>query len=145
MRTPIANQSGFSLLEILVALTLLALAGTFVAGKVFDSLQEGYVKSTKIQMSSLRSSLEEYRRHCNQYPTSAQGLDALLAKPTTAPECPNYPTSGILEGSKIPLDPWGRQYGYESDGSKYVITSFARDGKEGGENQFDKDIRSDEL
>jgi general secretion pathway protein G len=145
MRTPINNQAGFSLVEILVALTLLALAGTFVATKVFDTLQEGYVKNTKIQISGFRTSLEEFRRHCNQFPTTQQGLEALISKPSVAPDCQNYPPSGILNANKVPLDAWGRPYQYESDGTKYVITSLGRDGKEGGENLFDKDIRSDEL
>ena len=144
MRMPTTNQAGFSLVEILVSLTLLALAGTFVATKVFDSLQEGYIRGTKIQISNFRTSLEEYRRHCNQFPTTQQGLDALISKPSVAPDCPNYPPSGILNANKVPLDAWNRPYIYESDGSKYVITSLGRDGKEGGDG-FDKDIRSDEL
>jgi len=138
------NQKGFSLLEILVALTLIALGGAFVMGKYFDNLQEGYVKSTGIQIANFRTLLEDFRRHCNQSPTTAQGLDALVAKPSVAPECPNYPPSGIMNTNKVPMDPWGRPYNYESDGTKVLIWSLARDGKEGGES-FDKDIRSDEL
>ncbi|NUM89611.1 MAG: type II secretion system major pseudopilin GspG [Bdellovibrionales bacterium] len=138
------NQKGFSLLEILVALTLIALGGAFVMGKYFDNLQEGYVKSTGIQIANFKTLLEDFRRHCNQYPTTAQGLDALVTKPSVAPECPNYPPSGIMNTNKVPMDPWGRPYNYESDGTKVLIWSLARDGKEGGEG-FDKDIRSDEL
>ncbi len=144
MRLPTTNQAGFSLVEILVSLTLLALAGTFVATKVFDSLQEGYQKNARIQISGFRTALEEFRRHCNQFPTTQQGLESLISKPSVAPDCSNYPPSGILNLNKVPLDPWNNQYIYESDGNKYTITSLGRDKKEGGDG-FDKDIRSDEL
>ena len=64
LNTLARNQKGFSLIEILIALTLLALAGTFVVGKFFDSLYEGQVSSTKIQMSNLEARLKEFRRKC---------------------------------------------------------------------------------
>ena len=76
------SQAGMSLIEILIALTLLALAGTFVGGRVFEQLQEGKVSSAKIQIKSLSDRLKEFRRDCNFLPTTDQGLDALIEKPT---------------------------------------------------------------
>ena len=133
------SSGGFSLIEILIALTLLGLAGTFVAGRIFQSLHEGRVKSAKIQMSALADRLKEFRRKCNFYPNSEQGLDALIAKPTGGRECKNYPPDGFIDGDLIPEDPWGNEYFYESDGRKFNIVSYGADGIEGGE-EDDQDI-----
>lgn len=133
------SQRGFSLIEILVALTLLGLAGTFVAGKIFDQLHEGRVKSARIQMNSFKARLQEYRRKCGAYPTTDQGLEALISKPSTGRECKNYPPNGFIEGDSIPLDPWDNDYDYKSDGKTFDIISFGNDGIEGGEDQ-DTDI-----
>ncbi|MEI8348484.1 MAG: type II secretion system major pseudopilin GspG [Pseudomonadota bacterium] len=126
-------SAGFSLIEILIALTLLGLAGTFVAGKVFDMLHEGRVKAAKIQMNSLAERMKEFRRHCNFYPTTDQGLEALVTKPTGGRECKNYNPSGYLENNVVPKDPWDNDYVYESDGSTFNMHSFGDDGTEGGE------------
>jgi general secretion pathway protein G len=146
-KSPIANQDGMSLIEILIVITLMAVAGSFVMTKVFDRMQEGYQQAAKTQINAFKSDLENFRRYCNQYPTSEQGLEALFVKSTSAPECPNYPASGIMEGGKPPLDPWGRPYVYESpdSGKTYVVTSYGRDGKESGDpNSPDKDIKSND-
>lgn len=133
------KEQGFSLLEILIALTLLAVAGTFVAGKIFDQLHEGQVKSTKIQMTQLSDRLKEYRRHCNSYPTTDQGLEALVSKPTGGRECKRYAPNGYIDGDAVPVDPWDGDYQYESDGRKFNIWSLGPDGSEGGEGN-DADI-----
>lgn len=143
MKRTLRNQKGFSLMEILIVITLIAMGGTFVVGQLVARLDEGNVSGAKIQMQSFKQLLEDYRRYCNQYPTSDQGLEALVAKPTAAPDCPNYPAAGFLDG-KLPKDPWGHPYLYESDGTKYVISSYAKDGKEGGEGTS-ADIKSTDL
>ena len=141
---PIQNQRGMSILEILIALTLLGLAGTFVAGKVFENLQQGKVQTAQIQMKSLGDRLKEFRRDCGFYPTTDQGLDALIEKPTGARECKRYAPSGYIDGGKIPMDPWDAEYIYESDGKTYSIISLGADNAEGGEG-FDADINSKDL
>lgn len=132
------NQRGFSLIEILIALTLLAIAGTFVVGKFMDSLYEGQVKSTKIQMSNMEGLLKEFRRKCGFYPTSEQGLEALVTKPTSGRECKDYPPNGFIDGD-LPKDPWDGDFVYESDGRNYNIYSYGADGEPGGE-ETDADI-----
>ncbi len=139
LREGAKGQAGFSLIEILVALTLLGLAGTFVAGKIFDQLHEGRVKSARIQMNSFKARLQEFRRKCGAYPTSDQGLESLISKPSTGRECKNYPPNGFIEGDSIPLDPWDNDYVYQSDGKTFDIISYGNDGVEGGEDQ-DADI-----
>lgn len=138
------NNAGFSLAEILIGLTLLAIAGTFVAGKVFERLQEGQVNSAKIQIQNLGNLLKEFRRVCGVYPSSEQGLDALIEKPTGGRECTRYPSEGFIEGDKLPKDPWDAEFIYESDGRSYQIISYGADGLEGGEGA-DADINSADL
>ncbi len=131
--TVIKSQAGMTLIEILIALTLISLMGTFIAGRVFDSLEEGRVKSAQIQMKSLESLLKDFRRKCNFYPTTEMGLEALTSKPSGGRECKNYPPNGFLDGSEIPLDPWDMEYIYTSDGKTYNIMSYGNDNEEGGE------------
>jgi len=134
-----SSQSGFSLIEILIALALLAGAGTFVAGKIFDQLYEGQVESTKIQMSSLADRLKEFRRHCGSYPTTEQGLNALIEKPAGGRDCKRYNPGGYIEGGQLPKDPWDEDFIYESDGRKFNMFSLGQDRAEGGEDK-DADI-----
>ncbi|MBT3983346.1 MAG: type II secretion system major pseudopilin GspG [Bacteriovoracaceae bacterium] len=139
MKQILKSQQGFSLIEILIGLSLLAIAGTFVVGKIFDQLSEGKVSAARIQINSLKDRLNEFRRHCNYYPTTEQKLDALVEKPTTGKECKRYAPNGYIDGGEIPLDPWDNEYDYKSDGKKYTIVSFGEDGVEGGDG-FDTDI-----
>jgi general secretion pathway protein G len=140
----INNQKGLSLIEILIALTLIGIAGTFVVGQVNNRLQEGKVESARIQIQRLGETLKDYRRKCNIYPTSEQGLDALLNRPTGGRECKRYPPEGFIEGGKIPLDPWDNEFFYESDGRTFTIISYGADGAEGGDG-FDADINSNDM
>lgn len=138
------SQRGMSLIEILIAITLLGVVGTLVVTNVIDSLREGEVNSTKIQIKSLGNILIDYKRKCGLYPTSDQGLDALVEAPTSGKECKRYPPNGFIKDNRIPEDPWGNEFIYESDGRKYVITSLGVDGIEGGEGP-DADLVSTEL
>lgn len=138
------SQAGMSLIEILIALTLLALAGTFVGGKVFEQLQEGKVSSARIQIKSLADRLKEFRRDCNFLPTTDMGLDALINKPEGGRECKRYAPGGYIEGGKVPLDPWDTEFIYESDGKTFTIKSLGADNAEDGEGP-DADINSKDL
>lgn len=133
-----------SLIEILIALTLLALAGTFVGGRVFEQLQEGKVSSAKIQMKSIADRLKEFRRDCNFLPTTDMGLDALINKPEGGRDCKRYAPGGYIDGGKVPLDPWDAEFIYESDGKTFEIISLGADNAEGGEGS-DADIKYSEI
>lgn len=138
-KTFVRNQRGFSLIEILIALTLLALAGTFVVGKFMDQLAEGQVNSARIQMSNLEARLKEFRRKCGFYPTTDQGLEALVTKPSGGRECKDYPQAGFIDGDQVPKDPWDADFVYESDGKTYNIYSYGADREAGGDGS-DADI-----
>ncbi len=140
----IKSQRGMSLVEILIALTLLGIAGTFVVGQVIQNLNEGQVQSTKIQIQKLGDILRDYRRKCGRYPTTEQGLDALVNAPTAGKLCKRYPPNGFIDG-KVPVDPWETEFIYESDGKRYEIISLGADMEEGGEDEYDKDISSKDL
>lgn len=135
------GQAGFTLMEMLIVIALIGLMGSFVAVKVMDRFDKAKVDSTKIQMKQLGVILEDFRRVCGFYPTTDQGLDALVKKPDGRP-CPNYEPEGFVK--KVPNDAWDRPFSYMSDGNKYQVKSLGRDGQEGGEG-YDKDITSDEL
>ncbi|MBP9674235.1 MAG: type II secretion system major pseudopilin GspG [Bacteriovoracaceae bacterium] len=143
------GSAGFSLMEILIVLTLMGVVIGFVGTNLSNKLQEGRISSAKIQIKSFEDLLKNYDRDCNQFPTTEQGLMALVEKSTQGPECANYSMGGYLDSSrskegKVPLDPWGNDYAYESDGKTFVIISYGKDGEEGGE-KFDADIRSTDL
>lgn len=147
-QTLLKSQRGMSLIEILIVISLMAVIGTIAATKVLDSMQDGYRGTAKTQIAAMKDMMQQYYRYCNHYPTTEQGLDALVAKPTSGPECPNYPASGIISDGRVPKDPWGNAYDYQSpDGGKtFIITSFGRDGKENGDKGTpDEDIHSNDL
>ena len=127
------SQRGFSLIEILIALTLLGIVGTFVATNIFSQLQEGQVKAASIQMGNFGNALKEFRRKCAFYPTTDQGLAALLSKPSGGRECKAYPPNGILGEEVLPQDPWNNDYEYASDGKTFTITSYGPDQEPGTE------------
>jgi general secretion pathway protein G len=133
------SQHGMSIIEILIALTLLAIGGAFMGTKIFERFHEGKVSAARIQMRNLANSLKDYKRHCSTYPTTEQGLEALVSKPSAGKECKRYAPGGYIEGDEVPMDPWDFPYVYSSDGKKFNIISYGQDNEEGGEGQ-DADI-----
>ena len=88
--------------------------------------------------------LREYKRKCGRYPTTDQGLDALIAAPTSGKTCKRYPPNGFIDGN-LPVDPWDTEFDYTSDGKRYELISYGADEEEGGEDEADKDISSKDL
>jgi general secretion pathway protein G len=137
------NQAGFSLIEMLIVIALMAMAATFVTINVMRKFDAAKVDSTKIQMRQLGVILEDFRRVCGFYPTMEQGLDALIHQPSGR-ECKNYDPEGFIQGGKVPRDSWDNEFIYISDGNKFEIKSLGSDRKEGGTG-FDKDLSSNEM
>ncbi len=134
------NNKGFSLLEILIAITLVGVVGGFVATNLFGQLEEGKVSSAINQIRGLRANLMDYKRNCNRYPSTLEGLIE------NTDGCKRFRPGGYMaQGTEeAPLDPWGEPYAYESDGRKYTIISYGADSTEGGDG-FDADINSNDL
>lgn len=135
------GNRGFSLIEMLIVIALMGLVGTFVATNVMRRYEEAKFNATKVQMRQLGTILDDFRRVCGFYPTTDQGLEALVKAPSGR-ECKNYDPEGFIK--KVPKDGWDRDFIYESDGNKYILKSNGGDGKAGGDS-FDKDISSEDL
>ena len=126
-------------MEILIALTLLGIIGTLVTVNVLEKLEEGRIKTANLQMASLSAALKEYKRKCGIYPTTEQGLEALISKPTGGRECKNYPPNGFLseEFSEIPADPWDEPYYYGISGRKKLPNLHLWAGSDGGWGRYE--------
>ena len=129
-RSPKSRERGFTLVEILVVITIIALIMSLVGPRVLNYLTESKVKAAKIQMQSFSSALDLLYLDTGRYPSSAEGLNTLV-KPTSAMAGWNGP---YLKGGSVPNDPWGKPYVYRSpaERSKYEIMSYGADGQEGG-------------
>ena len=136
-------KKGFTLLEILMVIALLGIILTIVGRKAMNSFSRSKTQASRIMMKQLESNLEAYRLDCNRYPTTEQGLKALMEAPSSAPVCKNYNPDGYLEGAKkLPEDAWGNPLQYTcDDGVHYVIKSLGLDGLEGGDGE-NKDLLS---
>lgn len=135
------KTAGFSLIEMLIVIALMALVGTFVASNVIRKFDKAKVDATQIQIKQLGVILDDFRRVCGFYPTTDQGLDALIKAPGGR-ECKNYDPEGFIKEKKVPKDAWNNDFVYESDGNHYVLKSLGRDGKPDG-SDLDADISSD--
>jgi type II secretion system protein G len=139
MTRNILNEKGFTLLEILVVLAILSLLVAYVAPKLIGYTDDARVDSAKMQIGSFVSALKLFRNDNGFYPTTEQGLEALVSKPTVGREPKKYRSAGYMD--KIPLDPWGNPYVYISPGVQgdMDVISLGADGVEGG-GGFDADI-----
>jgi general secretion pathway protein G len=125
-----AASAGFTLVELLVVLTIISLILGLAGPRVLGYLGESRVKTAKLQIESLGSALDLFYLDGGRYPTSAEGIDALVQRPSSV-EMWNGP---YLKGGKVPLDPWGNAYRYRAPGERapYEIVSYGSDGREGG-------------
>ena len=126
------NESGFSLIELMIVVAILGLLIGIVGPKVMNSFEQAKVETTRVNMKNLTSTLKTYLLDCGSYPTTEQGLDALITKPTTGHECKNYAPTGYLDKKSVPKDAWDMEYIYTSDGNAFEIKSLGKDKKEGG-------------
>ena len=133
----VKNNRGFSLVEIMIVFVLIGIIATFMGNRLFGGLDKAKVKNAKAMIQRLADALEMYNTDCSSYPTSEQGLKALISEPQGEPPCEAWGPDSYLK--KIPKDPWGRDYIYESDGIEFNITSFGKDKRQGG-SKFGKDI-----
>jgi general secretion pathway protein G len=138
-------QSGFSLIEIMIAITILGLVMALVGTNVIEKLDEAKVTTTKNQIRALEASLQDYYRHNGSYPTTDQGLDALVEKPTTGKIPKNWNPDCYIEKCRLPLDAWDNDFIYKcDDGFKFEIISLGAGGQEGGDG-FAADVSSKDL
>ncbi|GGP27573.1 type II secretion system major pseudopilin GspG [Silvimonas amylolytica] len=136
-----AAQRGFTLIEILVVITILAILGALIVPKIMDRPNDARVVAAKQDIRSVIQALKLYKLDNGRYPTTEQGLKALVEKPSATPAPTNWKTGGYLE--KLPKDPWGNDYVYLNPGlhGEIDVMSYGADGQSGGEG-YDADIGS---
>jgi general secretion pathway protein G len=135
-----SSNAGFTLIEIMAVVLIIGLLSTIVGVSIFAQVDKGRVTSASVQISNLESVLELYRMDNARYPTTEQGLDALINETDGAK---NFPPGGYLQKRRIPEDPWGNPYEYEQPGQNnthsFDLWSYGADGKPGGDG-VDADI-----
>ena len=134
-------QRGFTLVEIMVVVVIIGILGALVVPKLLGRTGESRVTAAKVDISTLNQALKLYKLDNQRYPTTEQGLQALIQKPTSGPAANGWKAGGYLE--KLPKDPWGNPYQYLSPGmhGEVDVFSFGADGQPGGEGE-DADVGS---
>ncbi len=130
------QQAGFTLVEIMVVVIIIGLLAGIVVPNVMDNLDKANVQKARADFSSLQTALKLYRIDNFNFPTTEQGLEALVTKTSIAPVPRNFKASGYIDN--LNKDPWGNEYQYMSPGEggkDYDIYSLGADGVSGGEGQ----------
>ena len=142
MRSALAR--GFTLIEIMVVVVIMGILAALVVPKLMGRTDDARVTAARQDIATIMQSLKLYKLDNQRYPTTEQGLKALIEKPTTGPEARGWKTGGYLD--KLPKDPWGNAYQYLSPGIKGEVDvfSYGADGQSGGAGN-DADIGSWEL
>lgn len=136
-----ARQRGFTLLEVMVVMVILGILAALVVPKIIGRPDEARVLAARQDIASLMQALKLYRLDNLRYPTTEHGLQALAARPSSAPVPPNWKAGGYLD--RLPKDPWGNPYQYLNPGvqGEIDVYSLGADGAPGGERN-DADIGS---
>ncbi len=139
--TPHRSAAGFSLIEILIVVVIIGILASFVVVNVVGRDDDARVVAAKNDVAVFMSALALYRLDNGVYPSSEQGLPALIRKPEVGEPPRNWKIGGYIK--KLPTDPWGRDYQYLNPGihGEVDVFTFGKDGKTGGEG-FDADIGS---
>ena len=144
VKKEIKRHRGFSFIEVMVVIIILGLLSSIVGVYLFDSAEKAKVDATKTQIKGLETALDLYRLHNSRYPSSEQGLKALLEKPEVGLIPKNW-NGPYWRGNNIPEDGWGTPFRFVSEnGNEYEIISLGADGIDGGAD-LDADISSSEL
>ena len=129
------NRGGFTLIEIMVVIVILAMLAALVGPRLMGRTDDAKVTDAKVQIKNIETALKLYKLDNGSYPSTEQGLDALVSKPAVGVIPKSYKDGGYLESKKLPKDPWGNDYLYVSPGEHgdYDLFSYGTDGAKGGE------------
>lgn len=125
------HARGFSLIEIMVVLVIIAIMASIVAPQILGNQETAQLKKAAVDIQSLESAIERYKLQTNIFPTTEQGLDALVSEPQIDPMPRNYPAQGFIK--RLPQDPWGNDYQLISPGEVGLVDifSYGPDGEPG--------------
>jgi len=135
------TRKGFTMIELMAVLIILGLLFTLVATRVADQIDKARVTTTKANLKSLHTAINQFKMDTGRFPTEDEGLNALIEQPS---DVIDYPPGGYLETTEVTQDGWGQEFYYELDpesGKPFVIISWGADGEEGGEG-YDGDLYS---
>lgn len=131
------KQSGFTLIEIMVVVVIIGILASVVVPRIMDNPDKARTAKAKNDIRALESAMDLYRLDNFTYPSTDEGLDALITSPSSSPA--NWKQGGYIK--KLNNDPWGNDYLYDNEGGNVVIYTYGADGSEGGEGPS-KDISS---
>src|SRR5688572_2714825 len=120
---------GFTLIEVMVVVVILGILAAIIVPKIMSRPEQARIVKVKQDLLAIQSGLDLYKLDNGRYPTTDQGLDALVKKPTTSPIPANWKSEGYLQ--QLPNDPWGESYQYTNEDEKLRIWSYGPKGKEG--------------
>lgn len=137
------NRQGFTLIELLVVILILGLLAGIIGPRILGRTDDAKISTAKMQIEQLSSALDLYKLDNGRYPTTEQGLEALVIEPQTGDAPKNWKKGGYLKKGQVPRDPWGNDYVFLSPGAHgdYDIISYGADGSAGGDG-INKDINS---
>lgn len=141
------RKKGFTFIELMAVVVILGILAMYVMPRIFGRVDEAKLIAAKVQIKSLEQALRLFNLDNSFYPSTEQGLEALITKPSVGRIPEKWREGGYLEKNFIPLDPWGHPYVYLSpgrNGEDYEIISYGKDGQEGGQG-YDADISSSEI
>ena len=127
------RQGGFTLIEVMVVVVILGILAAFVVPNIMGEPDKARILKAKSDIRSMENALDMYRLDNHRYPTTDQGLEALVERPDTGPEPQDYKQGGYMD--RIPEDPWGNDYRYLQPGEhgEVDIWTLGADGESGGE------------
>lgn len=123
------NITGFTLIEVMVVVVILGILAAIIVPKIMSRPEQARIVKVKQDILAIESALDLYKLDSGFYPTTDQGLAALVTKPSTSPMPRNWKSDGYLQ--EVPLDPWGEAYQYLNDNDKAKVFSFGPKGREG--------------
>lgn len=135
------SGAGFTLIELMVVIVILSVLAMFIAPRLIGRIDDAKVVEVKVQIRNFETALKLFKLDNGYYPSTEQGLEALISEPTIGRISENYRPGGYLETNRMKPDPWGFKYIYISPGleNEYDIISYGADGQPGGED-YDADI-----
>lgn len=142
----ILNPKGFTMIELMVVIVILGILAAIIAPRLVGRTDEARITKARVDITNLETALKLYKLDNGVYPTTEQGLQALVEAPETGTAPRNWREGGYLEKNRVPKDPWGNEFVYLSPGvnGEFDLSSYGADGLAGGEG-INADINNWEI